>query len=95
MLQTYYQTYLGWDAAMRTKLEDIYVEGMDFEPDVVAWMKAHNVREIKALAEEIEDHGEDAGEVKEFYRELKTIEKDWHKHSMNGHYQPEHYPFTR
>jgi hypothetical protein len=76
---------------MRTKLEDVYVEGLDFEPDVIAWMKAHNVREVKALAEEIENHGEDAGELKEFYKELKIIEKDWHKHAANGHYHEDHH----
>lgn len=74
----------------RTKLEDIYVEGLEFEPEVVAWMKSHSVREIKALAEEVEEHGEDSSELKEFYKELRTIEKDWAKHKVNGHYQPEH-----
>lgn len=71
---------------MKPKLEDIYVEGLDFEPEVIAWMKAHSVREMKALAEEVEEHGEDARELKEFYKELRAIEKDWAKHSMSGHY---------
>lgn len=74
---------------MRSKLEDIYVEGLDFEPDVIAWMKCHSVREVKALAEEVEEHGEDAGNIEEFYKELKSIEKDWHKHSSEGHYHPD------
>ena len=75
---------------MRTKLEDIYVEGLEFEPEVIAWMKAHSVHEMKALAEEIEDHGEDASDLRTFYKELRSIEKDWAKHKVNGHYQPEH-----
>ncbi len=79
---------------MRTKLEDAYVEGLEFEPDVIAWMKAHCVREIRALAEEVEEHGENAVELKDFYKELKSIEKDWSKHSQNGHYQPEHHAPT-
>lgn len=74
---------------MKPKLEDIYIEGLEFEPEVIAWMKAHNVREIKALAEEIEDHGEDASGLKEFYKELKAIEKDWAKHAAGGHYHVE------
>jgi len=74
---------------MRMKLEDVYVEGLDFEPDVIAWMKTHSVREIRALAEEVEDHGEDARDIKEFYKELKTIEKDWNRHAAQGHYHPE------
>ena len=84
------QTLSGWDARMRTKLEDIYVEGLEFEPEVIAWMKAHSVHEMKALAEEIENHGEDASDLRCFYKELRSIEKDWAKHKVNGHYQPEH-----
>ena len=80
---------LGMGCTMRTKLEDVYVEGLDFEPDVIAWMKTHSVREIRALAEEVEDHGEDARDIKEFYKELKTIEKDWNRHAAQGHYHPE------
>jgi len=95
MQQTYYANCLGWDAAMRTKLEDVYVEGLEFEPDVIAWMKTHSVHEIKALAEEVEDHGEDAGELKEFYKELRTIEKDWHKHASQGHYHPDGHHSTQ
>ncbi|MEM0448306.1 MAG: hypothetical protein QW520_00570 [Methanomassiliicoccales archaeon] len=64
---------------MRTRPEDVYLEGMEFEPDVVEWMKQHKVREIKALAKEVEEHGEDASELKEFYKELKKIEKEWHQ----------------
>jgi transposase len=75
---------------MRTKLEDIYVEGLEFEPEVIAWMKSHSVHEIKALAEEVAEHGEDPSELKEFYKELRTIEKDWATHKVNGHYHPEH-----
>jgi transposase len=76
--------------AMRTKLEDIYVEGLEFEPEVIAWMKSHSVHEIKALAEEVEEHGEDSSELREFYKELRAIEKDWAKHKVDGHYHPEH-----
>lgn len=79
---------------MKPKLEDIYVEGLEFEPDVIAWMKAHNVREVKALAEEVEEHGEDARSLKEFYKELRAIEKDWAKHAANGHYQAEEKPLA-
>lgn len=68
------------------KLQDVYVEGMEFEPEVEAWMKAHTVREIKALAMEIEGLGEDASELKEFYVELRSIEKDFAKHRVNGRY---------
>jgi hypothetical protein len=68
------------------KLQDVYVEGIEFEPEVEAWMKAHTVREIKALAMEIEGLGEDANELKEFYAELRSIEKDFTKHRANGHY---------
>jgi hypothetical protein len=82
------QTPLGWDA-MKPKLEDIYVEGLEFEPEVIAWMKAHSVREIKSLAEEVEEHGEDAKSLKEFYKELRAIEKDWAKHAAGGHYHVE------
>jgi transposase len=76
--------------AMSTKLEDIYIEGLEFEPEVVAWMKSHSVHEIKALAEEVEEHGEDPSELKEFYKELRSIEKDWAKHKVDGHYHTEH-----
>jgi transposase len=76
---------------MRIKLEDVYVEGLEFEPDVIAWMKAHSVHEVKALAEEIEEHGESAAELKEFYKELKQIEKDWKRHSVEGHYHEDHH----
>jgi hypothetical protein len=48
--------------AMRTKLEDIYIEGLEFEPS----------------------------ELKEFYKELRSIEKDWAKHKVDGHYHTEH-----
>jgi len=71
---------------MKPKLEDVYVEGLDFEPEVIAWMKAHTIREVRALAEEVEDHGEDAHDLKDFYKELRTIEKDWEKHQTEGHY---------
>ena len=81
---------LLWDGMlMKPKLEDIYVEGLEFEPEIIAWMKAHSVREVKALAEEVEEHGEDARALKEFYKELRAIEKDWAKHAANGHYHVE------
>lgn len=80
---------------MRKESKDINTEGMDFDPEVITWMKTHDVREIKALAAEIENRGGDAVEVKEFYQELKSIDKDWKKHSSNGHYQTEEGPFTR
>ncbi|HVO77456.1 MAG TPA: hypothetical protein VMS79_01155 [Methanomassiliicoccales archaeon] len=66
--------------------EDISVEGMDFEPKVEAWMKEHTVGEIKALAHEIEDLGEGADEIEEFYADLRSIEKDFVKHKQHGHY---------
>ncbi len=72
------------------KLEDVYVEGMEFEPDVEAWMKKHTVAEVKALAHEVEAHGEGADDLEEFYVELKSIEKDFAKHKDHGHYVVRH-----
>ncbi len=68
------------------KLEDINVEGMEFEPEIETWMKVHTVGEIKALAHEIEEHGEGADEIEEFYTDLRSIEKDFVKHKQHGHY---------
>ena len=68
------------------KLEDINVEGMEFEPEIETWMKVHTVGEIKALAHEIEEHGEGADEIEEFYTDLRSIEKDFVKHKQQGHY---------
>jgi len=78
------QTSSGWDAQM--KLEDVYVEGLEFEPDVEAWMKKHTVGEVKALAHEVEAHGEPADDLEEFYTELRSIEKEFTKHKDHGHY---------
>ncbi len=66
--------------------EDISVEGMGFEPEIETWMKEHTVGEIKALALEIEEHGEGAEEIEEFYADLRSIEKDFTKHRQHGHY---------
>ena len=68
------------------KLQDVYIVGMEFEPDVEAWMKTHTVGEVKALAHEVEEHGADAEDLEEFYRELRSIEKDFDKHKVHGHY---------
>ncbi|MGD1061337.1 MAG: hypothetical protein ABR879_07745 [Methanomassiliicoccales archaeon] len=70
------------------KLEDVYIEGLEFEPEVMAWMKTHTVGDIKALTAEIEAHGEGAGEIEEFYSDLRSIEKDFVKHREHGHYAP-------
>jgi len=68
------------------KLDDVNVEGLEFEPEIEAWMKTHTVGEIKALAHEVEEHGEGANEIEEFYLDLRNIEKDFVRHRAHGHY---------
>ena len=48
--------------------------GMDFGPDVKAWMKSHTLGDVKSLAARIERKGDDASEIWEFANALSEIE---------------------
>jgi hypothetical protein len=50
---------------------------IEFDPKEIAWMKTHTVGDMKALANEVEEHGEDASELIEFYANLRGIEIDY------------------
>lgn len=50
------------------------MQGMDFDPQVKAWMKAHTVGDLKVLATSMECKGEDASVLREFVQALSEIE---------------------
>jgi hypothetical protein len=73
---------------MRMRLEDVYVEGLEFEPDVIAWMKT-TVSTRSKLSRKRWKSTEKMPAISKNSKELRTIEKDWHKHAAQGHYHPE------
>ena len=51
--------------------------GNEFNPKEIAWMKTHTVGDLKVLAHEVEEHGEDASDLMVFYTDLHGIEHDY------------------
>lgn len=48
----------------------------DFDPEVIAWMRAHTVGDLKNLAREIESKGMIVNEIMETVQALEEVEQE-------------------
>jgi hypothetical protein len=61
------------DGMQTTKNRHGSIRGDDFDPEIKTWLKTHTVGDLKALAIEMENQGEDIRGIMETIQTLQAI----------------------